>query len=164
LFIHSVIRDVPSHQEVFADEGSDSSIIIELLDLPEGVSNEESAVFHFKVLAEDNDAVNPQVFQVNPAPPEFVPHFGPEVFKLVLFGQQSVRKFREDALNVVNIYLACLRLANAKTDVLITMNTPVIINPASSSSVTPELNPALSQEIFVHVLKTFKLKDWSLFG
>jgi hypothetical protein len=129
------------------------------------LSNEESAAFHFKVLAEDNDAVNPQVFQVTPAPGEYVPNFGPEVFKSVLFGQQSVRKFREEAFNVVNIYLACLRLGNVKTDILITLNTPVSINPRSSSAVAPEhVNPALSQEIFTHALKTLKLKDWNLFG
>jgi len=161
------VRDVPSNQEVFVDENSDTSIIIELLSLVEEATNQDSATFHFNSLAHDNDARNSQILQVGEAPPDAVPSLGGNAYKSLLYGRQHVTKFRETAENVVDIYLCCLRLHDVQTDMVITLNSPVAVNPASSSSAaTPqaEIHPALSQNIFAHFLRTLKINDWTLFG
>ncbi len=91
---NSNVREVPSNQEVFVDVGmsievklsyndiitnncidSDQSIVIELLELVNNVGDKESAVFHFNTLAEDNEARNHRVLQVNEPEADFVPNF-----------------------------------------------------------------------------------------
>eukprot|EP01111_Echinosteliopsis_oligospora_P010330 TRINITY_DN3190_c0_g1_i1.p1 TRINITY_DN3190_c0_g1~~TRINITY_DN3190_c0_g1_i1.p1 ORF type:complete len:200 (-),score=50.31 TRINITY_DN3190_c0_g1_i1:89-688(-) len=163
----SVVRDVPSHQEIFADVETDQSIIIELLDKAE-ITDQESITFHFNTLAEDADAQDPVIFQVtSPLPDSFMPSFtGPTSYKSVLFGQQKISKFREAAKNTVNIYMCCLRLNNVTTDVLITFNDPIVLDPSSSSSAASQhqQNPALTQEVFSQAIKSLRVINWQLFG
>jgi hypothetical protein len=79
-------------------------------------------------------------------------------------GQQTIAKFKDLAKNVVNIYMFVVRLEQAETDIMITFNDPVLINPQSSSSeaqnpTTPEENVALMRTI----VSSLKIHDWSLF-
>jgi hypothetical protein len=50
----SKMRQVPDNQEVFADNNSDSSLIIELLQIPD--SETLPAIYHYTDLAESNSA------------------------------------------------------------------------------------------------------------
>ncbi|KAJ3043918.1 hypothetical protein HDV00_003958 [Rhizophlyctis rosea] len=51
----SILREVPDHQEVFVDQATDQSLIVEILELAETPA-EEAASYHFWQLADDNDA------------------------------------------------------------------------------------------------------------
>lgn len=52
-----MVREVPDHQEVFADVKTDQSVIVELVNSAE-VSDDEAALYHFRDLAEANDAAD----------------------------------------------------------------------------------------------------------
>jgi hypothetical protein len=54
----SELRQVPDTQEAFVDAHSDMSLILELLEREDGLSNEGSARFFFQDLAEHNEARN----------------------------------------------------------------------------------------------------------
>lgn len=51
----SAIRDVPDHQEVFVDRNSEMSLIVEILDMEEEISDEAAAQHFFKDLAQFNE-------------------------------------------------------------------------------------------------------------
>lgn len=50
----SEFRDVPDAQEVFADAGTDQSVIVEVLQHSAGVGDADAAAFHFNDIAESN--------------------------------------------------------------------------------------------------------------
>ncbi|KAF3787820.1 Ran guanine nucleotide release factor [Nymphaea thermarum] len=52
----SSIREVPDHQEVFADSSRDESLFFELLELKNDVSDSESAIWFLQDLANEQDA------------------------------------------------------------------------------------------------------------
>lgn len=52
----SKLREVPDNQEVFADEHSDVSLIVEILQVPEDDDTPLPAIYHFHELAECNSA------------------------------------------------------------------------------------------------------------
>jgi len=165
----SDFREVPSHQEVYVDVTTDQSLVIELLDLADTVPDKDSAAFHYNTLAEDN-GVRPgeaRVVQISDAPADLCSNFDPTLYKSVLFGQQKVAKFKETAENLVKIYMCLIRLQEQSTDLLITLNEPIVIDPNSSSAATVDpqpVNPALTQQVFTHALKTLKIRDLTLFG
>lgn len=82
-------------------------------------------------------------------------------------GEQHVSKFREAARNVVNVYLFVLRLPSHEAEILITLNDPVFIDPESSSAKDAQ---AVGQDVhgsmhmFRHVIQSFKVVDYGLFG
>jgi hypothetical protein len=108
----------------------------------------------------------------------------PDTIAYLLAGQQQVAKFRETSttsLNTVDIFLAVIRLPQVNTDILITVNVPVLIGSTSSSrqmlsdniaepssdvdGITP-LQTGNIQLGELHVrslLSSFAIKDWELF-
>jgi hypothetical protein len=53
----SVIREVPDHQEVFVDNNSNSSIIIEVLSRPDDVPDNAASRFYFDDLCQLNQVI-----------------------------------------------------------------------------------------------------------
>jgi hypothetical protein len=143
----SDLRSVPDNQEVWADMGgSDQSVIVELLEQAEEVERDEDAPrYYFQELAETNEAEGRSTVQsVRRLTPEEMPQCGvggpgggPSGSSAwMLVGQQAVAKFHEgpQAANTVRIYMAVLRLPSVGTDLLFTMNVPLVISPSSSSA------------------------------
>ncbi|KAJ2579684.1 hypothetical protein GGH95_002976 [Coemansia sp. RSA 1836] len=124
----SLLRQVPDHQEVFADAQTDESVIVEILESVDHVSGIEAIKYHYQ-----------QVCELNSSSSELITYTGPldsmpgnrEMF--LLCGQQEAAKFNERsrqgelAQNTVAVYMALVRLPEHKTDILITMNTPTRI-------------------------------------
>jgi len=160
----SKVREIPDNQEVFADASTEQSIIIELLESDLQYSNENIVKFHFTELASANSSSQYQISRIESLD---LPNFGQDVIKYVLFGTQQVSKFREQASNTVNIYLCVIRIPQVQTDVLITLNDGVIVNPTSSSLkfIVPEAKPNAGQtmELFMEILKSFRIVDYGLF-
>lgn len=52
----SEVREVPDHQEAFADSSRDESLIFELLDFKREVEDNESAVWFLRDIAREQDA------------------------------------------------------------------------------------------------------------
>ena len=161
----SNFRVVPDNQELMCDIDTDQSIIVELLSLVSDVPADKAAEFHFEELAAVNEAHLFEKLQVREIANEELPHLTRTVHKYFIFGRQQIAKFNEEAKNVVNIYMAVIRIPSVTTDILITLNEPVQIDQASSSAknidTSKEIQPA--PKVFEEILRTFKIKDWSLF-
>jgi hypothetical protein len=102
-----------------------------------------------------------------------------------LAGQQQVAKFREKtkaALNTVELFLAVIRLPQVATELLITVNVPLVIGPESSSHTanpvqsSPDAQPTTTttSHASMHdlqigeahlrtLLSSININDWHLF-
>jgi len=169
----STVREVPDHQEVFADVKTDQSVIVELVNMAEA-SDDDAAAYHFRDLADDNDATHETtIISVESVNQADLPHFPPGTVCRALVGQQRIAKFNErtNAKNLVTIYLAVVRLPLHGTDILMTLNDPVYIAPGSSSSQGALAQQVLGREglnssttVFRVLLRSLKVNDYSLFN
>jgi hypothetical protein len=133
----SSIRLVPNNQEVFMHAESDQSIIVEILERVDEVSDENAIKYHFDALAEANDAQNLQDHIVDKI--ESIPINSVIVQRLTsawyLFGRQQVSKYHEQAKNIIHLHLCLLRFGgDLATDILISFNDPVFVSAQSSSN------------------------------
>lgn len=143
----SQVREVPDHQEVFADGDSDRSLVVEILERRQELP----------------DARDARLLSSRPAlMAEELPHLPADVRCFVGLGEQTASKFGEACANQVRIHACVIRLAEQTTDILLTLNDPVAIDPQSSSGGLPVLRG--SEELFARVLRSFRIVDWELFG
>nr|AAI55965.1 Mog1 protein [Xenopus laevis] len=163
----SELREIPDNQEVFAHTSTDQSIIVELLEYQEGVSDSEAARYHFEDVASSNDAEGQsEVLSVEPLPLAQLT-LTDCTNAWLLTGHQLVAKFNEEARNTVNIHMALFRLPQHTTDLLVTFNDPAAINPSSSSAVGgASLAPPSpwTYEDFSRLLCSLQLHNSSIFG
>jgi len=167
----STVREIPDHQEVFADATSDQSIIIEILTAEQDYQNEESIKFHFQELANSNDSIQTDIKKIEKLSTgtglsPLIPFARPDWVIYTLYGTQTVSKFKEEVTNIVNIYLCLIRIAQYNTDILISLNDPVVINPESSSQqhVTHRPTPQSTMQLFQQILASFHILDYNLFS
>ncbi|CAI8587870.1 unnamed protein product [Vicia faba] len=171
----SEIRQVPDHQEVFADPSRDESLIVELLEFKPDVADNGSAVWFLQDLAREQDAQGTVVIEqsgVHEAPGLMYNSIPAAVTTAV--GQMAISKGRQgrEAQNIVKVHLANLRIKGVDTDVLITAYEPIVINPFSESADTVGAGMAVPaaqagcmpmEEVFKLAVTSFKVYDWSLF-
>jgi hypothetical protein len=88
----------------------------------------------------------------------------------IVRGVQQVAKFNEQATNEIVVHLACLRLPQHTTDILISLNSPVWVDAESSSAeaTSHTLSEVHTLEnvklLFDNILLSFELRDVGLFG
>jgi hypothetical protein len=98
-----------------------------------------------------------------------VPHFAPGTPKWLGTGVQLIAKFRETARNSVLVAVAVVRLAKFNTDLIVSVNAPIELDPRSSSGVAaaslrPESDAsAVALETLGRVMETLELLDEGLF-
>ncbi|XP_020959903.1 probable ran guanine nucleotide release factor isoform X2 [Arachis ipaensis] len=177
----SDIRQVPDHQEVFADATRDESLIFELLEYKHDVADNGSAVWFLQDLANEQDAEGSVVFHyfilllmvieqsgVLEAP-GLMYNNTPAIVTTAV-GQMAISKGRQgrEAQNIIKVYLANLRLKGVDTDVLVTAYEPILINPFSKSAGTVGAGMAVSaeqvgcitmEEVFRLAVTSFKVYD-----
>lgn len=168
----SLLRSVPDNQEVFAHAATDSSLIVELLELTD---SPHPATFHFHQLAKDSCATNCQLSYTTSFSPSSYPALisdDPNFTISFAYGTQTVSKFRDDdsLANVVNVALACVALPRANTHLLLIFNDPVQLHPQGNSAqqgvvvANPdETSPAARTIVLTDALRSLKILDWSLF-
>jgi hypothetical protein len=125
----SNIRPVPDHQEVFIDQNTEASVIVELLDTEQSVPDDLKAInYYFLDLASFNESVENIVLSEALLTAEtFVPSLEQSVCKMALIGTQKAGKYRtrpDMELDTVVVVLVLIRLAAVGTDLLISMNIP----------------------------------------
>jgi len=165
----SEFRQVPDNQEVFAEAVSDRCVIIELLQLDTNVEDGQTAHYYFNEIANTNacSANDRCIIQAKELLDADVPNVA--CSKYVVFGTQQVSKFKEgeEAKNGVLVLVACLRLPQVQTDLVISVTTPISINPRSSSSSSVDNSRGTDHTagiiILENVLKSLVIHDWSLF-
>mmetsp|Transcript_14203 Transcript_14203/g.31863 ORF Transcript_14203/g.31863 Transcript_14203/m.31863 type:complete len:210 (-) Transcript_14203:175-804(-) len=124
----SDLRQVPDHQEVFVDQDSEASLIVELLSLDADVADEHAVQHYFNQLAEHNEAATSAVLdQAIVADPSFMLSFSAHP-RMALVGRQSVPKHRPEGEGAeaddVCIVLVLVRLRDVTTDLLCSLNMP----------------------------------------
>lgn len=157
----SQLREVPDNQEVFAHADTDRSVIIELLELQKDIpAHVLPAQFHLDNLAEESGAVSIES-HVARALPDNVS---------IANGTHRIAKYKDAAgvANEVDVYVACVRLSNVSTDLLIVFNDPRHLHPdgssaRSGSTVQQPAHGAPRDQVLQKVLSSLKIKDWSLF-
>ncbi|ORX91419.1 Ran GTPase binding protein [Basidiobolus meristosporus CBS 931.73] len=163
----SQLREVPDNQEVYVDTNTDQSVIVELLELAEEAADADCASYHFKQIAEHNDAsAENQILKVVQLEDSEVPNLPKDAKKYLLVGRQTISKYNEsdpNARNVVNIYLAVFRIPKITTDIIVSYNHPVVIGPTSSSRDTQAGSVDEVENNFKKILASFNINDWSLF-
>ncbi|KAL2904520.1 putative ran guanine nucleotide release factor [Bienertia sinuspersici] len=159
----SNVREVPDHQEAFADPSRDESLIIELLDLKQDVADGASALWFLQDLGREQDAEGEMAISKG--------RQGREAQNLV-----KVRDLLFQLMSFLlqlSVHLANLRLKEVGTDVLVTAYEPIVINPLSESAGTVGAGlvaPAEQSghmpmaEVFKLSVSSFKVNDWSLFN
>merc|ERR1711988_1460335 len=98
---------------------------------------EEAVRFFLSDLATANEARESQVLTSRQLHIEEVPGMPPDVQCLYGVAEQTVAKFNEAVSNRVRIHLCAIRLLAQETDILVTLNDPVSIDPQSSSADAP---------------------------
>ncbi|GBG31605.1 Ran guanine nucleotide release factor [Hondaea fermentalgiana] len=175
----STVREVPDHQEVFADQNTDRSIIVEVLELTASESNETAGKYFFEDLAGANgsEATVIEYSEVG-VPATSVPCLDkvadPAAASNVVIGTQVVAKFRESAKNTIRVFLCNIRLPKYTTDILISLNAPVKVSAESSSAASLQAagaaldaDPSTQSEdlqIFRKFIQSFVIENVALFG
>ncbi|EGC38065.1 hypothetical protein DICPUDRAFT_29264 [Dictyostelium purpureum] len=157
-------RQVPDHQEVFVDEKSDQSFIVELNE-KQSVVDDQAILFHYENLTEELELPKEKSVVLNQRKltNDELPNF-PNNPKYILLAQQKVAKFKESAENTVNLYMLLVRLEKQNTDILIILNDTIEISPASSSkNAQTQTNQSEVEALFLNSIKSFKINDYSLF-
>jgi hypothetical protein len=77
-------------------------------------------------------------------------------------------KYKETAKNLVDLHLVLFRFKQYSTDILITFNDPIYIDPQSSSFSTQSNEQTSNSskwtvDEFMKTVETFKIVDFSLF-
>ncbi|XP_072254957.1 ran guanine nucleotide release factor [Pyxicephalus adspersus] len=180
----SELREIPDNQEVFAHVHTDQSVIIELLEYQDGMSDPDAARYHFEDVATSNDAQGKaEVVSVEPLPLAQL-SLSSCSSAWALTGHQLVSKFNEQAQNTVTIYMALFRMPQYSTDLLVTFkglreipdNQEVFAHVHTDQSVIielleyqdgmsdPDAARPWTQEDFNRLLCSFRLHDPSIFG
>ncbi|XP_072006043.1 ran guanine nucleotide release factor [Engystomops pustulosus] len=162
----SDLREIPDNQEVFVHAHTDQSLIVELLEYQEGMSDPDAARYHFEDVAASNEAQGrAEVVSVEPLPLAQLSLSGCSS-AWALTGHQLVSKFNEQAQNTVKIHMALFRIPQHATDLLVTFNDPVAIDPSSSSSVSVSsgVYSPWTLDDFHRLLCSFQLQDPGVFG
>lgn len=125
----SGVRQVPDHQEVFVDKATDISLIIEILNHADDVSDDDAAKYHFEDLAHCNGAASAEVTStaLSGTNDTFFSELPSSIVKCVLVGRQQVSKFRDgnhNGMDEVLLFLAVVRMPEIGTDLLVSLNVP----------------------------------------
>ncbi|CAK9225859.1 unnamed protein product [Sphagnum troendelagicum] len=173
----SNVREVPNNQEAFVDPNRDESIIVELLELKDTVVDERSSRWFLQDLAIEQDSEQSLVVESENTITTAVdvPNLEASIPVNVTVGTIAIAKSRQgdDARNLVRVHLANIRLHGVKTDVVITVYEPLIINEWSQSAAAVGAGTTVpaalagcmaAPDVLKLVLSTFKICDWSLFG
>ncbi|KAI9298749.1 Mog1p/PsbP-like protein [Neoconidiobolus thromboides FSU 785] len=150
----SQFREVPNHQEVFADQTEENrSLIIEINELSKDVKDEESVNYHFQEICDLNQVESFTIEDVKEIDSNEIQGLSQDSKVYILKGNQVIK---ERGGNVINLlfYLALFRLKKVDSDLLISFHQPILDN-----------NSILNKDtLFFNMIKSFKIKDWKLFG
>jgi len=87
-------------------------------------------------------------------------------------GQQAIAKYRQQTrFDTVELWVAVVRLPSVTTDVVVTLNRPLLVHdPNDKEGVAPPAPPAnaytdaQAAALMAGLLQSFRVVDWGLFG
>ena len=82
-------------------------------------------------------------------------------------GRQAVGKYREQrAHDLVELWVAVVRLPSVTTDIVVTLNRPLLVHGRDGKPAAPPENAytdAQAAAVMDALLRSFRVADWSLF-
>ncbi|EQC31774.1 hypothetical protein SDRG_10563 [Saprolegnia diclina VS20] len=159
----SEFRQVPDNQEVFADAVTDRCVIIELLQMEETIGESATGTFYFNEIADSNACAptDRHVAQAFTMPASEV--HGLQVPAHIAVGTQAVAKYKEAAKNVIQVYVCCLRLPRATTDLVVSVTVPISVDPNSSSRGHIPTDVDEGSVFLKAIFRSLAVHDWDLF-
>ncbi|KAG8900874.1 hypothetical protein FRC01_010010 [Tulasnella sp. 417] len=163
----SDLRQVPNTQEVFLSKDTDISYIIEVLERVEAGKEEEAVKFHFNALADDNSATKTEIELIEEpktAPAGSSPPAQPPCWSLI--GTQHVPKFNKSTQqpDIVKIFLLLWRVDAKQSDVVLTINVPMVTVSDGSAGGVGEEGAERVRSIWEKARASFKVDDFELFA
>ena len=165
--------------QVYTDATVDQSLIIEIVEMQNvgihaGENGSQIGQFYFQDLLDTNDAQGGNIRMTRRLATEEMPHVPVESCSgFLLEGEMAAQKGRSShqqgpGINKIHILLAIIRIPEKETDILISLNTPMFIHEDSVSAQDigagfKSLHES-ADALFLEILASFKISDWSLFG
>lgn len=187
----SAIRDVPDHQEVYVDKDTDMSLILELLNYEDTVSDSKAGGYFFDDIASYNEATNVTISSNEMLSSSasssnqtlYAPNIPGNITRIGVIGRQTCTKFRESSeegtAEVVQIIMLLLRLKSVGTDLLLTLNIPAsafsvvalrnydsfaCLHGLLISDASPIGCDSSNYTSFLSIVNSLEVRDWSLFA
>ncbi|QDS71537.1 hypothetical protein FKW77_005326 [Venturia effusa] len=164
----STIRQVPDHQEIYLDPNGFTNIIIEVnerVSAEDACTDMEALKYHFKdIVASETDEV--KFWSEDAANLTKMP----DAPALVLFATthplEGDKRAKDD---FTGIMLLLIRLEKQTADILIAINVPHVPGEYEKDAINldqQKIGPHLEAGLAIrkHILESFEVKDWSLFG
>lgn len=163
----STVRQVPDNQEVHQEAETNVAVVIEILEYQNDVADDGASLFFFNNLADDNGITSPENVRYNTnvtAPPikpvpsltNVAQHIGCGEQKIAPGRDYDVNGNRRDvAKEWIRVELCVLRLKEKETDILVTLCTPCAYISDRRDSLS---------DVFLQILNSLNIRDWSLFG
>ncbi|KAG2393300.1 hypothetical protein C9374_006831 [Naegleria lovaniensis] len=169
----SHFREIPDNQEVWTDNleaptsssgvqsSSCPSIIIEILSRPENVSDANITEFLFNDLADANHvAANQRLLLMQPfndTQQTKTSNFPMADYAAGAVGKMMVEKNR--GMDEVTVFLWVVRLKHIDTDILISLNDPMV-----KYSTSDEAAQSSRMKLFEKIIRSLTVNDWNLFA
>eukprot|EP00320_Phaeocystis_rex_P014511 CAMPEP_0119072600 /NCGR_PEP_ID=MMETSP1178-20130426/58470_1 /TAXON_ID=33656 /ORGANISM="unid sp, Strain CCMP2000" /LENGTH=182 /DNA_ID=CAMNT_0007054625 /DNA_START=20 /DNA_END=568 /DNA_ORIENTATION=- len=159
----SDLRPVPDNQEVWMEcADAERSLIIELMERPD-IADAESVVLHFDELASGNDALRSSIVSSQQLPSKSE-RLGCDPPCFCACGSQTLAA-GEGTECQLQVHLLVARLAEVKTDLLVSITRPVTkpITMAGKPIATEE-ETAADAALALSILDSIQIRDKGLFG
>ena len=162
----SPFRDVPDHQEVFADADSDQSVVVEInsaLHCPDA----DAAAEHIRELAADSLSSDFSLLSSTALPPSALPLLSPPPAHCSLsVAEMRTSKYREDSrhANLLRVHVLLVRLPQYDSDVLVILNAPQAWAEGGAVSSARAVSARANEELMVRIARTLTVRDYGLFG
>ncbi|EKG10665.1 Ran-interacting Mog1 protein [Macrophomina phaseolina MS6] len=165
----STFRQVPDTQEVYLDKDGFTSIIFDLaerLDESQAQNDHEALKYHFQdIVGDTNDAT--QFWQSNAATLARMPNT-PAYTLIATQHPTAEPENRKPQPDFTALLLVLVRLAEQKTDIVITVNVPHVPGEYAKEEVdfaAAKQGPLMTAAACIRqkILETFQIKDYGLF-
>lgn len=113
--------------------------------------------FHFESLAHDNSAEEKQIHEITIYPADSDSETPPPI---LLYGEQSIRKFNSTVPDKIRILLAVYRLKEKNVDLVMSMNAPM---ESAAGDAINEDQWVVAKEAFSVAAQSLHIVDFGLF-
>ncbi|KAK0271234.1 hypothetical protein LTR91_019320 [Friedmanniomyces endolithicus] len=166
----SELRQVPDNQEVYLDSHGYTSLVVEILERVEKGSDREALEWHLKDLTagEDDGAGAVKVWAVGEGRLGQMGNTASAFTLLATAPPGAKHRSRAHEPEFVGIALLLVRLAEQKTDILVSVNVPHVAGEYEPGEVGLEerrLGRLLENGVQIRekVMESLEVRDWGLF-
>ncbi|KAK0936728.1 hypothetical protein LTR29_011681 [Friedmanniomyces endolithicus] len=164
----SELRQVPDNQEVYLDSNGYTSLVVEILERVEKGSDREALEWHLKDLVEEDGAGEVRVWEVGEGRVGEMGNTASAFTLLATSPPSAQHRDRAHEPDFVGIALLLVRLAEQKTDVLVSVNVPHVAGEYEEGEMDLEkgrLGRLLEKGVQIreNVMESLEVRDWRLF-